>query len=420
MTVFFKPKRVLNVLTDTKLKNLKAQDKLYKVADRDGLYVAVTPSGTISFRLDYRLNGRRETLVIGKYGRSGMALAEARERCIVAKKLIDQGQSPAREKQREKVEMRSARTFGEFAEEWLRQYKMEDSTRAMRESVLNRDVVPVFSNRLLAEVTAADLRALCDKIKDRGAPATAVHARDAVAQIYRYAIGRGQRVANPADEVSASSIAVFSPRERALSPAEIRLFFEQVERIGTLPTIRLALRLVLLTMVRKSELLNAVWDEVSFEDGLWTVAASRMKARRPHNIYLSRQCFDIMVALKTCAGPSPYLLPSRYDADKPMSNATLNRVIDSTIELAQRDGLPLEHFGVHDLRRTGSTLLHEAGFNSDWIEKCLAHEQRGVRAVYNKAEYALQRKHMLQEWSNMVDAWIGGRKYSPILMPISA
>jgi integrase len=72
---------------------------------------------------------------------------------------------------------------------------------------------------------------------------------------------------------------------------------------------------------------------------------------------------------------------------------------------------------VHDLRRTASTLLHEAGFNTDWIEKCLAHEQRGVRAVYNKAEYAIQRRHMLQEWANMVDAWIGGRSYTPVLMP---
>jgi integrase len=100
-----------------------------------------------------------------------------------------------------------------------------------------------------------------------------------------------------------------------------------------------------------------------------------------------------------------------------MSSTTLNRVIDVTVERAQKAGLPLEHFGVHDLRRTASTLLHEAGFNSDWIEKCLAHEQRGVRAVYNKAEYAIQRRHMLQEWANMVDAWIGGRSYMPILMP---
>src|SRR3546814_7643550 len=78
----------------------------------------------------------------------------------------------------------------------------------------------------------------------------------------------------------------------------------------------------------------------------------------------------------------------------------------------KKEGLPLEPFTVHDLRRTGSTLLNELGFNSDWIEKCLAHEDgRSSRGVYNKAEYEHQRRHMMQEWSNLVDAWVVGRKY---------
>lgn len=394
------------MLTDTKLKNLKPQEKLYKVADRDGLYVAVSPAGTVTFRLDYRLNGRRETLTIGRYGPAGLTLAEAREKCIEAKKAIAQGTSPAQQKQRGKQQIKEAKSFGEFTVRWLKDYPMAESTKAMRESILERDILPVFKNRQLAEVTAEDLRALCDKIKGRGAPATAVHAREIIGQIYRFAIERGQKVANPADEVSASSIATFKPKDRALSPEEIRIFFQQLEHVSTLPTIRLALKLILLTMVRKGEMLNATWDEVSFTGSTWTIPAERMKARRPHNVYLSQQAFDIMVALKTCAGGSKFLLPSRYEGDKGMSNATLNRVIDATVKRAKDEGLPLGDFTVHDLRRTASTLLHEAGFNSDWIEKCLAHEQKGVRAVYNKAEYAEQRRDMLQQWADMVDGWI--------------
>jgi integrase len=85
---------------------------------------------------------------------------------------------------------------------------------------------------------------------------------------------------------------------------------------------------------------------------------------------------------------------------------------------AGQAGLPLEPFTVHDLRRTGSTLLNEIGFNRDWIEKCLAHEEgRSSRSVYNKAEYAEQRRHMLQEWANMVDAWTDWKAYVPKLMP---
>ncbi len=87
------------------------------------------------------------------------------------------------------------------------------------------------------------------------------------------------------------------------------------------------------------------------------------------------------------AGGRPYLLAGRYSINKPLSNAALNGVITTTVKVAQSQGKALEHFTVHDMRRTASTLLHEAGYPADWIEKCFAHEQKGVRAIYNKAEY---------------------------------
>ena len=193
---------------------------------------------------------------------------------------------------------------------------------------------------------------------------------------------------------------------------------KMLDQVPTLPTIRLGLRLILLTMVRKSELQDAVWDEVDFENAVWSIPKERMKRSKPHNIYLSQQSLDILIALKTCSGNSKYLLPSRYDADAPMSRATFNRVTKSVIERAEENGLPLEHFTVHDLRRTGATLLNELGFNRDWIEKCLAHEEgRSSRGVYNKAEYEKQRRHMLQEWASMIDAWVAGEKRVPIIIP---
>jgi integrase len=225
-------------------------------------------------------------------------------------------------------------------------------------------------------------------------------------------------VKNPADEVGPASIASFVPRDRALSPTEIRVMLKQLELVPTLPTIRLGLKLILLTMVRKSELQDATWDEVHFEDAVWAIPKERMKRARAHNVYLSQQAIDIFIALKTCAGNSRFVLPSRYDADAPMSRATFNRITMSVAERAKKEGLPLEPFTVHDLRRTGSTLLNELGFNRDWIEKALAHEDsRSSRGIYNKAEFEVQRRHMLQEWANMVDAWAAGSKYRPVLYP---
>lgn len=406
------------MLTDVALKNLKSREKAYKVTDRDGLYVHVSTSGTVTFRLDYRLNGRRETLTLGKYGPTGISLARAREKTIDAKRAVAEGRSPAQEKQREKRRLKEAKSFGEFGETWLTKAPMADSTRAMRRSIFERELLPVWKNRLLHEITPDDLRAHCGKIVDRGAPATAIHVRDILKQIYGFAILHGEKVANPADDVGPASIATFVPKDRSLSPTEIRVMLKQLEHVATLPTIRLGMRLFLLTMVRKSELQDATWDEIDFENAVWTIPKERMKRSKAHNVYLSQQCIDIMIALKTCAGNSRYLLPSRYDADAPMSRATFNRVTYAVVERAQKEGLPLEPFTVHDLRRTGSTLLNELGFNSDWIEKCLAHEDgRSSRGVYNKAEYEHQRRHMMQEWSDIVDAWVAGQKRAPVLVP---
>jgi integrase len=408
------------MLTDTALKNLKPKGKPYKVSDRDGMYVVVAPSGTVTFRLDYRLNGGRETMTLGQYGPAALSLARAREKTIDARRAVMEGNSPAHEKQRAKRRIKEAKNFGEFGERWLKDAPMADSTRAMRRAIFERELLPVCKNRLLHEIRPDDLRALCAKIVDRGAPATAIHVRDILKQIYGFAILHGEKVANPADEVGPASIATFVPKDRSLSPTEIRVMLKQLEHVATLPTIRLGMRLFLMTMVRKSELQDATWDEVDFENAVWSIPKERMKRSKAHNVYLSRQSMDIMIALKTCAGNSRYLLPSRYDADAPMSRATFNRITYSVVERAKLEGLPLEPFTVHDLRRTGSTLLNELGFNSDWIEKCLAHEDgRSSRGVYNKAEYEPQRRHMLQEWADIIDAWVEGRKHVPVLTPPS-
>ena len=299
------------MLTDVALKALKPREKIYKVADRDGMYVRVTPRGAISFLLDYRLNGRRETVHLGKYGHDGISLARAREKCLDARRAIREGRSPAIEKQRDKRRIKEAKSFGQFGEKWLTAAPMADSTRAMRRTIYERELLPVWRNRLLTEITPDDLRAHCGKIVDRSAPATAIHVRDIVKQIYGFAILHGEKVTNPADEVGPASIATFVPRDRSLSPSEIRVMLKQLEHIATLPTIRLGMKLYLLTMVRKSELQDAVWDEVDFENSVWTIPKERMKRSKAHNVYLSRQTLDIMIALKTCAGNSRYLLPSQ-------------------------------------------------------------------------------------------------------------
>ncbi|ENX5279871.1 tyrosine-type recombinase/integrase [Escherichia coli] len=396
------------MLTDTKLKNLKPQDKLYKVSDRDGLYVAVLTSGTVSFRYDYRINGRRETLVIGQYGRDGISLAEAREELIAAKKLLKAGQSPAAAKRDGIKKIRGAETFAVHTDSYMKHVILADSTRAMKQAVIDRDILPVLGNKMMAEITTSMVRDLCDRIVERGGRATAVQAREIISSVYRHANDRGHGLFNPAADIKPSSIAIFKPRERTLTPEEIGLFFRTLDAIGAMGTMKMALKLVLITMVRKGEFTNATWDEIDFKKWTWTIPSDRMKGSRAHVIYLPKQAQDILVGLQMCAGGSEYLIPGRYNFRKPLSNAALNSLIDRTVKIINEDGEHIQGFTVHDMRRTASTLLHEAGYPSDWIEKALAHEQKGVRAVYNKAEYARQRAYMLQQWADMIDSWING------------
>lgn len=139
------------MLTDKQLKTLKAAEKVYKVADQQGLYVAVLRTGSISFRYDYRLNGRRETLVIGQYDPNlgakhsrepscldygmSLSLAEARQLLVRARRSIEQGDSPSRAKVEKRVEANEALTFGKWAEKYFAAAELADSTRAMRKAV---------------------------------------------------------------------------------------------------------------------------------------------------------------------------------------------------------------------------------------------------------------------------------------------
>lgn len=428
------------MLTDTELKKLKPTAKTYKVVDRDGMYVSIATTGTKSFRYDYRVNGRRETLTIGRYDESlsskvareldelkygiSLTLAEARLLLADARRKVEKGESPSRAKAEKRSQIAESLTFGSWADRYFADKadpnngaKLADSTLAMRRSIYNRDLAGPFGKLKLEEITPMALMILCEKVKARGAPAPAIQVREIVLLVFRFAHAKDKSLdlKNPAESIRPSDIATFKPRERALTPSEIRLFFAALDDTATAATLRLAVKFVLLTMVRKGEFIGGTWSEVDFEAATWTIPATRMKAKKPLVVYLSQQATDILVTFKTCFEASKYLHPGRYDMRLPISDATLNRVIDVGVKKVRSTGVNLASFSVHDLRRTASSLLNEVGFNRDWIEKCLAHEENDVRSIYNKAEYGEQRRIMLQAWADMVDAWINGGNVGEIV-----
>ena len=425
-------------LSDTKLRNLKPADKSYQEADEGGLFVEVMPGGAKVWRLRYRVGGRgakQEKITLGEY--PVYSLAEARTWRDDCKALAGRGLSPmglrrgdaipedvapavkelaqafirewclkTREKARIKEEAaKEADTVEAFARRWFAEIaEPANSNPRNILRALEKDVIPAIGSKQVADVTVTDILAITDKIKNRGADQMALQTRNVLKRLFAYAIAREKIQFNPAAAIEAKFIASAKSRDVALSPEEVGKLLRAIYQSSMKRAHKLALHLLILCMVRKSELIEAKWEEIDFDRAEWSIPGERMKKDKPHLVSLSRQAVAMFEELKGLASGSDWVFPSRGDLKQPIAKSTLNVAVRA-LEIEVRD------FVIHDFRRTASTHLHETGFNSDWIEKALAHETKGIRGVYNRAQYADQRREMLQWWADFVDSQIEeGRK----------
>ena len=422
-------------LTDAKLRNLKRTDKPFQASDGGGLFVEVMPGGAMPWRLRYRLYGKQEKVTLGDY--PAYSLADARQWREDCTALVERGVSPMALKRGDAIpdgvavavkeraqkfiedwciyvrkkleakeaEARAASTVKAFADRWFSEVAEPNNSEPRNIwRILDKDVIPGMGEKQIADVTADDVLAITDKIKARGADQMALATRNVLKRLFAYAIARGLTKFNPAAAVEAKYIATAKSRDVALSSDEVGRLLRSIYQSSMKRANKLALHLLILCMVRKSELIEARWDEVDFDEAVWSIPGERMKKDRPHVVPLSKQALAMFEELKGLSSGSDFIFPSRSSLNKPIAHSTLNVAV-RTLDLDVRD------FVLHDFRRTASTLLHEAGFNSDWIEKCLAHETKGIRGVYNRAEYIGHRREMLQWWADFVDAQIEeGRK----------
>ena len=400
-------------LTDTGIRALKPKEKPFQVADGGGLVLEVMPGGAKVWRMRYRPAGKPQKLTIGQYPTGGLSKARLeRERVKVA---ISDGRSPASEKQQAK---QTAREFAHadnsvesFARFWLAEVaeKSNQDPRNIRRYI-EKDIVPVLGAKQLPAVTPTDVLALCDRIKKRGADQSALQVRHILKRIYAYAIARQRVQFNPAAAIEAKYIATAKSRDRALTRDEVGKLLRAVYASSMRRAHKLALHLLLLTMVRKADLIEAKWEHVDVEAGQWHIPET--KTGKPHIVYLSTQARALFSELRELACGSPFVLPSRSSLQEPIAHSTLNVAIRAL-------GIDIADFVLHDFRRTASTHLHEAGFPADVVEKALAHTIGGIRGVYNRAEYADQRRAMLQQWANMVDSWLNAKGAEVITLGVA-
>lgn len=398
-------------LTHTALQALKPKEKNYSVTDRDGLFIEVLTSGSMVWRYKYYLHGKREKVTIGRYPEIG--LAKARELRNEAAELVALGKSPAKAKQENKIKQRveaaRAGDFKSLAERWFAddvKHKSEGWAYTV-ENWLKLDVYPAIGSKDPREITVEHIDEILAKIVKRGSPSSANKVRSICSHIFEYAIGKRELTINPVARVKQVKTPE-TQNHRPLGIKEIGPFLRALDKVDTRVINKLAIQILLLTFTRKDELRLSKKDEFDLENGVWEIPAHRMKMREAHRVYLSRQVIALVEQLLPLSGRSEYLLPNNSTGSKPIGHTTINNVIDR-LEINGARFVP------HGFRATASTVLNEAGFRYDVIERQLAHKERNrVRATYNQAEYAHERREMLQWWSDYVDSLKEGANVIPI------
>lgn len=389
-------------LTDARIRSTKPEAKPVKLTDGGGLYLEVRPSGKKLWRYRYRIVDKENLFAIGEYPE--ISLAEARGEHDKARALVKQGLHPSHSRQAERLSthLANANTFEAVANEWITKKagRWTPYYRRQVENFLGVDVFPYVGKLPIRNVTAAHLLEIIRRIEDRGASTVALLVRQWSSAIFRYAVATLRAETDPA---AALRGAIHRPKvkhRKPLTKGQIKDFIAALENYGGYRTTVIALRLILLTFVRTGELRKALWAEFDLENAEWRIPAERMKMREPHIVPLSKQAVTLLRELQTYTGGRGMLFPNYRRPKDCMTPTTLNRAL----ERMGFNGKDSIGFSAHGFRATASTLLNEMGYRSDVIERQLAHAERDkVRASPNQAEYMVERKAMMQEWSDLVD-----------------
>lgn len=377
----------------------KPREKAYKLADGAGLYLEVVPSGSRYWRMKYRFNGKEKRMAFGVY--PAVSLAQARALRDDAKKKLAEGIDPSLAKKEEKLvrDVQLNNTFQAVALEWhgTKVSRWSEGYASDIIEAFNKDIFPYIGQQPVNEIKPLVLLNVLRRIESRGATEKAKKVRQRCSEVFRYAIVTGRAEYNPAADLTSAMSGHESKHYPFLTVEELPDFFKALAGYTGSPLVVLAARLLILTGVRTGELRGAFWSEFDLEKAVWEIPAERMKMKRPHLVPLSTQALEIVQQLKVMSGQYPLVFPGCNDPRKTMSEASINQVF-------KRIGYTGRVTG-HGFRHTMSTILHEEGFNTAWIETQLAHvDKNAIRGTYNHALYLEGRREMMQWYADYINA----------------
>lgn len=390
-------------LTEAQIRALEPRATRYCVADGNGLVIEVMTTGTKVWRFRYTLDGRRQPLAtIGDYRMISLRVARAKAQKYA--ELVAQGISPVATARRDRGAESKADVLREAAALYLatEMAGKSEEYRRTTQRALDKDVLPAIGNLPIQAVTAEHIVAICERIKSRGSPKMALHTRNVIKRLYAYLMARQLANRNPAEVVPARSIATFDSRARVLSGDEIGIMLRSIDASNIRRPLKLALHLLVLTMVRKSDLVESTWAEFDLDHAVWTIPAARLKKDRDNLVHLSRQAVSMLRELHHARASRNFVFPSVRGNDQPIAKSTLNQAVKAL-------GLDVEHFVLHDFRRTATAHLREMAQQPNALDNNPVGAPESVKQGSDPDNAAEQRRNM-QRWADFVDAQIEGAR----------
>ena len=383
-------------LSETKIRAAKLKERPYKLFDKRGLFLLVTPTGGRLWRLRYRIGALEKLISLGAY--PDVTLKRAREKRDDARRLIADDIDPSAQRKAQRAALLD--TFEGVAKEWLalQSKSLAPETISILGARLNSALYPYLGNRPVASITAQELLIAIRRIEARGRHETAHRVRALAGRVLRYAVATGRAQHDVAADLKDALAPVESRNFASVTdPARVGELMRAIDGYSGYPVTALALKLAPLVFVRPGELRAAEWSEFDLPNGEWRIPAARMKMKEPHIVPLARQAIAILRELEPLARGGRYLFPSLRTRERPMSENTINAAL-------RRLGYSSEEQTGHGFRSMASTLLNEQGFPPDVIELQLAHTERNkVRAAYNNAQRLPERRKMMQAWADYLD-----------------
>ncbi|HDU8548864.1 TPA: tyrosine-type recombinase/integrase [Morganella morganii] len=384
-------------LNDMQIRRAKPEAKAYTLGDGQGLSLLIEPNGSKSWRFRYRFAGKPKMISLGVY--PTITLADARFRRDDARKLVAEGKNPSEVRKEQKIALQteSESAFEKIATEWhqMKSAKWSEGYASDIMEAFQNDIFPYVGTRPVGEIKPLELLNVLRKIEKRGALEKMRKVRQRCSEVFRYAIATGRAEFNPAADLSSALEVHQSSHFPFLKADEIPDFLRALDSYTGSRLVQIATKLLMITGVRTIELRAALWLEFDLDNAIWEIPAERMKMRRPHLVPLSTQALDLLNEIKIMTGNYRYVFPGRNDPNKSMSEASINQLI-------KRIGYGGKVTG-HGFRHSLSTILHEQGYESVWIEMQLAHvDKNNIRGTYNHALYLSQRNIMMQWYSNYI------------------